>query len=526
MITFNRSRRWMLGAAVLGVPTLVGGWKARRLASAPGGPKDCGPAIEGVMPPLQPGAGDGLPWAARGGAINDVSCLNRTAIAGILRPTRDEDIAAAIAFARENRLTLSMAGARHSMGGHAFARGGLVLDMTGFNGITLNQGAGTITVQSGATWHDIQKAIHPLFAVKAMQSTDLFTVGGSISVNAHGMDHQAGAVERTIRKMRLMQADGRIVTLSRTENADLYRLAVGGYGLFGVILDAELEVTENRLYRSERRLIDYRAFPKLFAETIAPDKAIGLFYAHLSTAPGRNFLRELLIYTYHDAGPPDASLPPLEGVSSVGLRRLIVNLAKEGNVFARMKWYAEKRLEPLAESCTIRRADAQSGEKLCLVSRNEPMHDSVPYLFNALDDETDILHEYFLPRDRLLGFIDDMRALMEKEKTKLLNASIRVVHKEEIALSYAPEDAFSLVLYINQSTDAAGNAKMKRLTGALIDLADRHGGRFFLPYQLHYDAGQLKRAYPQIGAVFAAKRKYDPDGLFSNRFYETFAGQV
>jgi FAD/FMN-containing dehydrogenase len=79
---------------------------------------------------------------------------------------------------------------------------------------------------------------------------------------------------------------------------------------------------------------------------------------------------------------------------------------------------------------------------------------------------------------------------------------------------------------VNQSTDAAGDAKMKRLTGALIDLADRHGGRFFLPYQLHYDAAQLKRAYPQIGAVFAAKHKYDPDGLFSNRFYETFAGQI
>jgi FAD/FMN-containing dehydrogenase len=526
MITLNRSRRWLLGAAVLGVPTLLGGWKARRMASAPDEPKDCGPAVDEALPPLKPGAGDNLPWAVRGGTINDVSCLNRTAIAGILRPTRDEDIAAAIAFARENKLKLSMAGARHSMGGHAFAKGGLVLDMTGFNRITLNQGAGTITVQSGATWHDIQKAIHPLFAVKAMQSTDLFTVGGSVSVNAHGMDHQAGAVERTISRMRLMQADGSIVTLSRNENADLYRLVVGGYGLFGVILDVELEVTENRLYRSKRRLIDYRAFPKLFAEEIAPDKSIGLFYAHLSTAPGKNFLREALIYTYHDAGPPDASLPPLEGVSSIGLRRLIVNLAKEGNVFARMKWYAEKRLEPLAESCTISRADAQSGEKLCLVSRNEPMHDSVPYLFNALEDETDILHEYFLPRDRLLGFIDDMRALMEKEKTTLLNASIRVVHKEGIALTYAPEDAFSLVLYVNQSTDAAGDAKMKRLTGMLIDLADRHGGRFFLPYQLHYDAAQLKRAYPQIGEVFAAKRKYDPDGLFSNRFYEAFAGQV
>ena len=522
------SRRWLLGAAALGVPTILAGWKAHRLAEAPDAAKDCGPTVEGAASPLPPGgAGESLPWSARGGTVNDVSCLSRTPVAGVVRPARDADIAAAIAFARSNGLTLSMAGARHSMGGHAFAKSGLVLDMTGFNTIALNAGSRTVTVQSGATWHAIQNAIHPLFAVKAMQSSDVFTVGGSISVNAHGMDHRAGAIERTIRSMRLMLAGGETVTLSRTQNVDLYRLVVGGYGMFGVILDVELEVSENRLYRSQRRLIDYRDFPQLFAAEIEPDPSIGLFYGHLSTAPGDGFLREALIYSYRDAGPADAGLPPLGEVSSVALRRLIFNLAKEGPFFARMKWYAEKRLEPLAESCTISRADAQaSGEPLCLVSRNEPMHDSVPYLFNALHGETDILHEYFLPRDRLSAFIDDMRVLMEREGTNLLNASIRVVHREDIALNYAPQDAFSLVLYVNQTTDAPGTAKMKRLTSALIDLADRHGGRFFLPYQLHYDAGQLKRAYPEIGAVFAAKRKYDPDGLFSNRFYETFAGQI
>jgi len=41
-----------------------------------------------------------------------------------------------------------------------------------------------------------------------MQSTDIFTVGGSISVNAHGMDHQAGAVMGSLRSMRVMLADG------------------------------------------------------------------------------------------------------------------------------------------------------------------------------------------------------------------------------------------------------------------------------------------------------------------------------
>jgi len=38
-------------------------------------------------------------------------------------------------------------------------------------------------------------------------------------------------------------------------------------------------------------------------------------------------------------------------------------------------------------------------------------HDSVRYLKNALDDETDILHEYFVPRDQLVAFVDGCAAI-------------------------------------------------------------------------------------------------------------------
>jgi len=525
-MSISPSRRWLIGGLVALAPASWLGYKAWRLAQPPSGPKDCGPGTPAGRVDAAVEGDTALPWVARGGTVNDVSCLSRTPVAGVLRPATEDEIAKALAFARANKLKVSMAGARHSMGGQAFARDGLLLDMTGYNRVTLDPVKKTVTVQSGARWHDIQNAIHPRFAVKAMQSSDVFTVGGSISVNAHGMDHQVGAIERTIVRFRFMKPDGDVVTLSRTENPDLYRHVVGGYGLFGIILDVELEITENRVYRSERTLIDYSTFAGHFATKVAPDKSICLFYGHLSTAPGDGFLRELILYSYRDAGEVPADLPPLADVPAAAQRRLIFNLAKEGPWLARLKWYAEKKIEPMVESCTISRADAQAGGHECLVSRNEPMHDSVPYLFNALDYETDILHEYFIPRDRLTGFIDGMRAIMEKEETTLLNASVRVVHKEDIALNYAPEDAFSVVLYINQTVDAAGIAKMRRLTGALIDLTDVHGGRFFLPYQIHYGAAQLKRAYPQIGAFFAAKARHDPDGLFSNRLYEEFAGKV
>ena len=83
--------------------------------------------------------------------------------------------------------------------------------------------------------------------------------------------------------------------------------------------------------------------------------------------------------------------------------------------------------------------------------------------------------------------------------------------------------AFSLALYINQTTDDEGNRRMKKATEELIDLTIAHKGRFFLPYQLYYSRDQLQRSYPQINGFFAAKRKYDPVELFTNTFYQKYA---
>ena len=507
--------------AIVGVGTVVA---VAPLAAEPEGEKDCGSALppsNGVQAPAQQPPID---WAQKGGNVNDASCLSRTPVAGIVTPRSEKDVAAALAQAQAAGLTVAPAGVRHSMGGQALPRGGMQIDMRGLNRIQLDAAKSTVTVGAGATWHDIQNAIHPRFAVKAMQSTDIFSVGGSISVNAHGMDHQAGAIRDSIRSLRVILADGKVVTASRTENAELFDLVVGGYGLFGIILSAELEVVPNALYASQRELIPTANVPARL-EQIISNPAIGLMYVHLSTAPG-SLLDEALIYTYHQTNDVGAERAPLGEVSSVKFRRLTVNLAKRSSAFRSFKWWAEKNLEHRFETCTVTRAQAMKDGEACLVSRNDPMHDSVPYLRNAMKNDTDILQEYFVPRDRLIPFIDGLRKVVRDQDANLLNASIRVVDQEDNFLTYAPAPAYSVVLYFNQRTDAEGNARMTRLTSALIDLTQKEGGRFFLPYQLHYDAAQLKRAYPQIGAFFAEKKKWDPEGRFSNRWYERFAGEV
>lgn len=520
------SRRLVLGAVAALGATGWAGWSAARMAASPSGPKDAGRIadLDGVAlpsgpPPYLPPHDPALPWSLKGGSLNDASGLSRTPVFGVVAVKSRDDVAAALSFARANGLRIATAAVRHSMGGHAFADHAVVLDMRGMNDIELDAEAKTVRVGAGATWHDIQNAIHPRFAVKAMQSTDIFSVGGSISVNAHGMDHHAGAVEGSIRSLEVMLADGSVVTCSPTVNVDLFRHVVGGYGLFGIILSAELEVVDNAIYRTARELIATSDFPRYFDERIAGDEGLGLFYGHLSTAPD-SLLDEMVVYRY-DRDGDDASddLPPLGEPGMVAVKRLILNLSKRGGWFRDLKWYVERELEPRFESCTVARTAAMAEGEACLVTRNDPMHDSVPYLFNDLRGETDILHEYFFPRAAYADFIAGAREILAGHDANLLNASVRVVDAADIALPYATEPAFSLVLYINQTTDDAGNAKMRALTRALIDLTIAHNGRFFLPYQLHFTAGQLLEAYPELPGFLASKRRYDPEELFVSTFY-------
>jgi FAD/FMN-containing dehydrogenase len=520
------SRRMLLGATVLAGAAVWGGTSLARLARGPSGQKNLGRIadIDGLALPMQPPASspphtETLPWKAMGGTLNDASGLSQTPVYGVVSVTERQHVADALAFAQASGLKVSMAAVRHSMGGHAFDDNALVLDMTGFNRVTLNETARTVTVQPGATWHQIQNLIHPRFAVKAMQSTDIFSVGGSISVNAHGMDHQAGAIAGSIRRLEVMLADGSTVFCSRSENPELFRHVVGGYGLFGVILSAELEVVDNVVYRTSREVIAGADFPAYFDRSIAGDTGLGLFYGHLSTAPG-TLLEEMVVYRYdREADSVPADMPPLGEPGMVAVKRLILNLSKFGDWFRDLKWFVEKTLEPEFESCTVPRTAALAEGEACLVSRNDPMHDSVPYLFNDMAGDTDILHEYFFPRGEYAAFIAGAREMLLKHDANLLNASIRVVDADEIALPYAAEPAFSLVLYVNQSTDEAGNAGQRALTRDLIDLTIRHRGRFFLPYQLHYTGAQLLASYPELPAFIAEKRRVDPQELFTSTFW-------
>jgi FAD binding domain-containing protein len=120
----------------------------------------------------------------------DVARLLPAKVGRVERIRDLEQMRALLREARDKGLKVSIAGSRHSQGGQTYTDGALVFDMKGFNRIlALDEKAKTLTAQAGATWDDVQHYVSPHgLAVKVMQSSYVFTLGGTLSANAHGRD--------------------------------------------------------------------------------------------------------------------------------------------------------------------------------------------------------------------------------------------------------------------------------------------------------------------------------------------------
>ena len=461
-----------------------------------------------------------IPFEQVGGFINDASHLNKTAVYGVVEVRTEDDLRNALRFARDHNLKVTAAGQRHSMGGQSFAKDGLVLDMRTFQQMRLDQEHKILNVQTGATWRQVQLFLDAQgLSVKAMQSINIFTVGGTLSVNAHGIAHNPGPIASTVRSLRIMLSSGEVKTASATENPELFRSALGGYGLLGVILDVDLDVVDNEMYAWKTYYLDYKDFADYYTKNVEGNPKIGLAYGRLSMSPS-TYLSETAIHTYQRISEK-VPVTPLKLPGYVWLDRFVINFSKTGGFGRRVRWWLEKYGEPRLHTCMTRN-EAMSKEEGCLVSRNQEMYDSMDYLENRLPD-TDILQEYFVPRRRMPEFVEGLHRIVAANGANLINVTIRIVHKDTVtALPYAKEDMFAYVLYFNQRFNEREGRILQKTTTDLIDMTLGLDGTYYLPYQLFYSGEQLRRAYPNFDRFLEVKKTYDPIGLFTNKFYEKY----
>ncbi len=441
---------------------------------------------------------------------NDVSRLNPISVRQVYEIHDVEQIREALRAAAKLHIKVSIAGKRHSQGGQTAYPQGVVLDMTAFNRILrLDQQHKILTVQSGATWEQIQDYINPYgLAVEVQQASNIFTVGGSLSVNAHGRDPNYGPVIQTVRGFRLMKADGSVVNVSRNDNGELFPLVIGGYGLFGVILDVDLQLTDDDVYEKHEQGMSYTEYPRYFLKSVKGNPEVGLEYAWPSIRK-KDFLQHFAVYTFTKTKKRPTGILNLQQEGEIEFNRTALAMSRHSELGKDMRWFLQESVADLVTTHTI--------------SRNNAMRPPVKFLAYDAPSDTDILQEYFVPVGNLVSAIDDFRKVLLEEKVNLLSATIRYVPRDsESFLSYAREDCFALVLYINQPLSAQGKSHAEQWTRKLVDAALHNRGSYYLPYQQYPSREQIRLAYPMLDDFVAKKKMLDPEGIFSSSFYERY----
>ena len=161
----------------------------------------------------------------------------------IARCTGVADVMAALGFARERGLPLTVRGGGHDVAGNGVIDGGIVLDMRPMKGVRVDPGRRVVRAQAGLTWGELEHDTEAfgLFPVGGQCSTTGIvgvTLGGGLSslsrIRGHGVDN--------LLSVDLVTADGRFVTASETENPELFWGLRGGGGNFGVVTELELRL--------------------------------------------------------------------------------------------------------------------------------------------------------------------------------------------------------------------------------------------------------------------------------------------
>jgi FAD/FMN-containing dehydrogenase len=146
------------------------------------------------------------------------------------------DIMAAVNFARDNRLTLSIRGGSHSVPGFAVCDDGLVIDLSRMKSIHVDPVTRTVRAEGGCTWADVDHATHAFgLAVPCGVISSTGVAGLTLGGGSGHLTRKYGLSCDNLISADVVTADGRFLKASADENADLFWALRGGGGNFGVV---------------------------------------------------------------------------------------------------------------------------------------------------------------------------------------------------------------------------------------------------------------------------------------------------
>ena len=200
------------------------------------------------------------------------------------------------------------------MGGQQFLAGGTLLDTRHLNRIVgLDSERGIATVEAGITWSDLVPALRDMQSdadrrwsvVQKQTGADRLSIGGALAANGHGRGLTYRPIVQDVEAFEMIDADGSLVRCDREQNRELFSLAIGGYGLFGLISTVDLRLMPAHHLR---RVVEVTTIDKLesrFNERIADGFTYGDFqYRTDEYSPG--FLRDGVLSCYRPVSDGEA----------------------------------------------------------------------------------------------------------------------------------------------------------------------------------------------------------------------------
>lgn len=437
--------------------------------------------------------------------VNDVTELNPVQVLGIIVPHTEQEIVEAV----KNNDHVSIGGGRNSMGGQTASERTVQIDMREYNKIlSLSTSTKEITVQSGIRWRDIQDHIDPHgLAVKIMQTYSNFTVGGSLSVNVHGRYVGLGPIILSVKKFRIVLADGSVVTASPSENVDIFYSAIGGMGGIGVITDVTLELAENRNVERSRVKLTTGEYSNFFKDNVRSNP--GVLFHNGDMYPPEFESISAVSWTLTDKEPTTESrlIPRFKDYWKERIAWVIMSEWPKG------RWIRERLIDPFV----------YAGEAPVHTRNYEASYDVAELEPSDRDGSTYVLQEYFVPVERFDEWVPKMKKVFTDNDVNVINVSIRHAFPDLGAkLAWARTESFAFVVYYKQDTDPESVEEVGRWTRQMIDQVLSVGGTYYLPYQLHATDEQLLRAYPGLLDYFEIKNKYDPTNKFTNKLWDKY----
>ncbi len=413
----------------------------------------------------------------------------------VVRATSAEEVADAVRFARERGLPVKPIGAGHSFTPIA-ATVGVQLDISGIDGVLAVDG-NLVTFGAGTNLYQLPALFAPLgLALQNMGDIDRQTLAGATATGTHGTGSAFGGLATRIRAATLVTADGGILRVSATENAELLPAVALGLGALGVLVDVTIECVPEFLLHAVERPEPIGTVLAEWSERIATADHFEFYvWPHTDTASTKTNTRLAGDAPRHPLGRFSGWLD--DEFMANGLYRGIVNLG---------------RLAPATIPPINRLAVKLTG--------NREFTDASPSVFTSSRTVRFREMEYAIPVEAVPSAVQEVRDLIDAKGWNIsFPIEVRSAAADDLWMSTAFGRATGYI-----AVHRFFRENEEPYFRAVEAIMRAHDGR---PHwgKMHYrTADDLRPAYPHFDEFVAVRDRLDPDRVFGNEYLERVLG--